>query len=287
MAIDYATLMNFDLPEVYQIYGAAEVARFGLTVGMGQDPMDLRQLAYVGALDDDRRAMPAMVNILGHPGFWLSKPETGVDAVKLVHAEQGFTIHEPIPVQGAIIGKTRITGLVDKGEGRGALLYHEKQVRDAESGLLLATCRSTTFLRGDGGFGGPDGPVRPPHTLPATAPDHVIDTPTRPEQALHYRWNADPNPLHFDPRVAGRAGFQRPILHGLCTFGFAAHALLAVMCDYDADLFGSMDGRFTAFVYPGETLRTQIWKDGSFLTRVVERDKVAIGNGLFRLRVQG
>ena len=284
MAIDYDHLMNFDIPEVRQSYGAEEVARFGLTVGMGQDPMDLRQLPYVGALADDARAMPAIVNVLGHPGFWLGNPETGVDALKLVHGEQGITIHHPIPPEATIVGKTRVTGLVDKGEGRGALLYYEKDIRDADSGLHLATCRGTTFLRGDGGFGGPDGPVKQAHTLPETEPDHVFDTPTRPEQALYYRWNADPNPLHLDPRVAEKAGFERPILHGLCTFGFAAHALLAVMCEYDATIFGSMDARFTAFVYPGETLRTEIWNDGSFRTRVLERDKIAIGNGLFKRR---
>jgi acyl dehydratase len=284
MAIDYDHLMTFDIPEVRQSYGAEAVARFGLTVGMGQDPTDMRQLPYVGALQDDVRAMPAIVNVLGHPGFWLGNPETGVDALKLVHGEQGITIHKQIPAEATIIGKTRVTGLVDKGAGRGALLYSEKEIRVAGSGEHLATCRGTTFLRGDGGFGGPDGPVKPAHELPQTEPDHVFDTPTRPEQALHYRWNADPNPLHLDPRVAEKAGFERPILHGLCTFGFAAHALLAVMCAYDAARFGSMDARFTAFVYPGETLRTEIWNDGSFRTRVVERDKIAIGNGLFTQR---
>ncbi|WP_375264155.1 MaoC/PaaZ C-terminal domain-containing protein [Palleronia sp.] len=284
MAIDHDHLMNFDIPEVRQSYGLEEVARFGLTVGLGQDPMDMRQLAYVGALADDIRAMPAIVNVLGHPGFWLGNPETGVDALRLVHGEQGITIHKTIPATASITAKTRVTGLVDKGEGRGALLYYEKRILEAESGDCLATCRGTTFLRGDGGFGGPTGPVKPAHRLPETASDHVFDTPTRPEQALSYRWNADPNPLHLDPRVAARSGFERPILHGLCTFGFAAHGLLAVLCDYDAARFGAMDARFTAAVYPGETLRTEIWTDGSFRTRVLERDIIAIDNGLFKHR---
>jgi len=284
MPINHDHLMNFDIPEVRQSYGAEEVARFGLTVGIGQDPLDMRQLPYVGALADDSRAMPAIVSVLGHPGFWLKDPETGVDALKLVHGEQGITIHQTIPPEATIVGKTRVTGLVDKGEGRGALLYSEKTIRDADSGDLLATCHGTTFLRGDGGFGGPEGPVKPAHKLPDTDPDHVFDSPTRPEQALYYRWNADPNPLHIDPRVAAKAGYERPILHGLCSFGFAAHALLAVMCEYDAERFGSMEARFTAVVFPGETLRTEIWNDGSFRTRVLERDKIAIGNGRFTLR---
>ena len=282
MAIDYETLLNFDIPEVQQSYGPMEVARYGLTVGMGQDPMDLRQLAYVDGLADDRRVMPAIVNVLGHPGFWLGNPETGVNALKLVHGEQGMTRHNPIPMAGTIRGKTRVTGLIDKGEGKGALLYSEKQLHDAETGLHLATCRNTTFLRADGGFGGPTGLAKKPHQLPGTAPDHVFDTPTRPEQALAYRWNADPNPLHLDPRVAAKAGFERPILHGLCSFGCAAHALLAVLCDYDASRFGAMDLRFTAHVFPGETLRTEVWADGSFRTRAVERDVIVMGNGIFK-----
>lgn len=151
-------------------------------------------------------------------------------------------------------GSVLICTSKDKGAGKGALLYYEKDLRDAQTGTLFATCRGTTFLRGNGGFGGPSGPVRPPHQAPDTAPDFVFDTPTRPEQALLYRLNGDPNRLHFDPSVAEMAGFDRPILHGLASFGCVAHALLAVLCDYDAGRFGQMDARFTAHVFPGETL---------------------------------
>lgn len=284
MTIDHDHLLNFDIPEVRHSYDPGYTARYALSVGIGQDPQDLRQLRYVGGLADDIRVMPAIVNVLGHPGFWLSNPATGVDALKVVHGEQGFSIHRPIPTAGTVLAKTRVTGLIDKGEGKGALLYYEKLIRAADTGELLATCRGTTFLRGDGGFGGSSGPARPPHQIPETPPDHVFDTPTRPEQALYYRWNGDPNPLHLDPRVAARAGYDRPILHGLCSFGCAAHALLAVLCDYDAARFGAMDGRFTAHVFPGETLRTEIWADGSFRTRAVERDRIVIGNGRFRLQ---
>ncbi|MCL4151726.1 UNVERIFIED_CONTAM: hypothetical protein GTU68_040009 [Idotea baltica] len=195
-----------------------------------------------------------------------------------------MTIHAPIPAEGTIVAKTRVTNLIDKGEGKGALLYSEKEIRDADSGVVIATCRGTTFLRGDGGCGGVSGPAKTPHTMPESDPDNVFETSTRPEQALLYRWNGDNNPLHLDPRVAKKAGFERPILHGLCTFGCAAYALLAVLCDYDPEKFGSMDARFTAVVFPGETLRTEIWADGSFRTRVVERDKIAIDNGIFRPR---
>lgn len=283
MSIDPDHLLGFPIPPVTHSYGPAEVTLYALSIGIGQDPMDVRQLAYLGAADDAQKAMPAIVNVLGHPGFWLADPATGVDALKVVHGEQGMTLHRPVPPQGHVTAQTRVTGLIDKGPGRGALLYTEKTICDAE-GALLATCRGTTFLRGDGGFGGAAGPVRAPHQVPDTAPDHVFDTPTRPEQALLYRWNGDPNPLHLDPAVARRAGFPRPILHGLCSFGCAAHALLAVLCDYDDRRFGAMDARFTAHVFPGETLRTEIWADGSFRTRAVERDVIVIGNGLFKHR---
>lgn len=284
MAIDYDHLMNFDIPEVRQSYGPRDWGLYALSIGMGHDPLARDELAFLAALEDDRRVMPAIVNVLGHPGFWLSNPATGVDAPRLLHGEQGMTIHADLPQEATILGKTRVTGLVDKGAGKGALLYYEKTLTEEGSGRLLASCRGTTFLRGDGGFGGPEGPVKKPHILPEAPPDHVFEARTRPEQALLYRWNADPNPLHLDPRVAERAGFERPILHGLCTFGCAGHALLAVLCDHDPARFGSMDARFTAHVFPGETLRTEIWADGSFRTIAMERDKVVIGNGLFKER---
>lgn len=282
MPIDPDHLLTYPIPPVTQDYGDAEIALYALSIGMGQDPMDLRRLAYLGAAGE-ARAMPSIATVLGHPGFWLADPATGVDALKVVHGEQGLTLHRPLPPRGRVTARTRVTGLIDKGPGRGALLYTEKTIADGQ-GALLATCRGTTVLRGDGGFGGDSGPARAPHRLPERAPDHVFDTPTRPEQALLYRWNGDPNPLHLDPAVAARAGFPRPILHGLCSYGCAAHALLAVLCDYDDRRFGAMDARFTAHVFPGETLRTEIWADGSFRTRAVERDVVIIGNGLFQHR---
>jgi acyl dehydratase len=278
MAIDYDRLLNFPIPEVRQRVTPRDAILYALSVGLGQDPLDRRQLDYV---DHHRalRALPAMAVVLGHPGFWLRDPRTGVDAVRLVHGEQGIRLHRPLPTDGEIIGRTRVTGLIDKGAGKGALLYSEKQVTDAASGAVLAVTTSTTFLRGDGGFGGPEGPVRPPHAMPEGTPDLTIDLPTRPEQALYYRLNGDDNPLHADPVTAERAGFPRPILHGLCTLGVVSHALLRALGDYDAARFRGLDLRFTAPVFPGETIRTEIWRDGAFRARVIERDVVVVNNG--------
>jgi acyl dehydratase len=155
-------------------------------------------------------------------------------------------------------------------------------VTDKDSGVLIATLTQTTFCRGDGGFGGPARETPAPHALPERAPDLVCDLPTRPEMALIYRLSADPNPLHVDPDVAKAAGFPRPILHGLATFGVAGHALLKSVCGYDPARLRAMAGRFSAPVFPGETIRTEMWRDGgvvSYRSRVVERDAVVINNG--------
>lgn len=278
MAIDYHKLLNFPIPEVRERRTKRDSAFYALSIGLGQDPLDERQLDFVDPLRPQMKAMPSMVVVIGHPGFWLRNPETGVDAVRLVHGEQGFRIHRPLPVEGEFVGKTRVTGLVDKGAGKGALLYSEKEVRGAD-GTLYATATSTTFLRGDGGFGGPSGPVKEPHPLPDTAPELHLDLSTRPEQALYYRLNGDDNPLHSDPSVAAKAGFPRPILHGLCTLGVVTHALIRTFADYDATRLRALDLRFSAPVFPGETIRTEMWRDGSFRARVLERDVVVINNG--------
>ena len=278
MPIDYKTLINHHLPDVHQHVTPHDTILYALSVGFGQDPLDPRQLDFV---DHHRalRAVPTMAVVLGHPGFWLADPATGVDAVQLVHGEQGLVLHRPLPASGEVIGRTRVTGLVDKGPGRGALLYSEKQLLLAATGERLATATSTTFLRGDGGFGGPSGPVHPPHPMPDGPPDWTMDLATRPEQALLYRLNGDDTPLHADPAFAARAGLPRPLLHGLCTLGVVGHALLATLGGYDPERFQEMHLRFTAPVFPGETIRTEGWHDGSFRARVVERDVVVVGNG--------
>jgi acyl dehydratase len=244
---------------------------------MGQDPMALAELDFVDH-HKELKALPSMPVVLCHPGFWLRNPETGVDAVRVVHGEQGIVLHHRLPVEGELVGRTRVTGIVDKGAGKGALLYSQKQIFNRD-GTLIATTHSTSFARGDGGFGGPSEPAKPGNPAPEGTPDITVDFPTRPEQALYYRLNGDDNPLHADPVFAAKAGFPRPILHGLCTLGVVTHALLAALCGYDPRRFRAMDLRFTAPVFPGDTIRTEIWRDGAFRARVVERDVVVVNNG--------
>ena len=282
MAIDPDKLLNFAIPEQRQRVTKRDTVFYALSIGLGADPLDEAQLDFV---DQHRalKAMPSVVVVLGHPGFWLANPDTGVDALRLVHGEQRIAWHAPLPVEGEIIGRTRVIGLVDKGPGKGALLYSEKAVTDAATGQLLATTTSTTFLRGDGGFGGPTGPILPAAPAPEGTPDQIIDLATRPEQALYYRLNGDDNPLHSSPAVAAKAGFPRPILHGLCTLGVVTHALLRGLAGYDPARMRSLALRFSAPVYPGETIRTEIWNNGGFRARVVERDIIVVNNGLVEL----
>lgn len=283
MAIVYDKLINYPIPEVRQTLRWQDVALYNFSIGLGQDPMDERQLDFL--YEPRLKVMPSMPVVLGSPGFWSRNPDTGIDWVKIVHGEQGLILHRPLPTEGEIIGRSRVTGLVDRGEGKGALMYSEREVIDARTGEKLATLTSTSFLRGDGGFGGPSGPVKQPHPEPERAPDVTLDLATRLEQALVYRLNSDLNPLHIDPQVAKAAGFPRPILHGLCTFGTVCHALLRTLCGYNTARFGRMELRFSSPVYPGETIRTEIWNEtggAAFRARVVERDKVVVSNGLFR-----
>jgi acyl dehydratase len=276
-------LLAYPIPEIRQRLSWQDVALYNISVGLGQDPMDRRQLPFT--YEPGMTAMPSMAVVLGYPGFWLNAPDTGVDWVKVVHGEQSLVLHKPLPAAGEIIGRSRVTRIVDRGAGKGALIYSERVVLDAATGEPLATLESTTFARGDGGFGGQPGPVRQPHPEPAGPPEVKLDLPTRPEQAAIYRLNGDHNPLHIDPDVAQKAGFPRPILHGLCTFGVVCHALLRALCGYDVARFGRMDLRFSAPVFPGETIRTEIWHEAggaAFRARVVERDVVVVSNGLFR-----
>jgi acyl dehydratase len=283
VTINHDHLLNYPIPEIRQTIRWQDTALYNFSIGLGQDPMDQQQLDFL--YEPRLKAMPSMAVVLGYPGFWIRNPDTGVDWTQVLHGEQSIILHKPLPAEGEIIGTSRITSIVDRGAGKGAMLYNERVVTDARTGEKLATLEGTTFARGDGGFGGPAGPIKRPHAEPDRAPDVTVDLATRPEQAIVYRLNGDHNPLHIDPEVAAKAGFKQPILHGLCTFGVVCHALMKALCGYDPARFGRMDLRFSSPVFPGETIRTEIWHEGggaAFRARVVERDKVVVSNGLFR-----
>lgn len=285
MPIDRDTLLAWKFPDVVQSYDHRDTILYALGLGIGSDPLDRTQLQFV--YEDGLRALPSMGVTLGYPGFWLSDPKTGADWKKLLHGEQSIEIVKPLPAKGTVIGRTRVTDVIDKGAGKGALVLTERELLDKESGELLCRMVSTSFLRGDGGFGGPSGPTKAPHPIPERAPDLEIVTPTLPQAALIYRLSGDYNPLHADPDVARAGGFDKPILHGLCTFGIASYAVLTGAADGDPDRLTSLAVRFSAPVMPGETIVTQIWRDGatvSFRAKVRERDIVVINNGRATVR---
>jgi len=280
MPIDYDKLLSLKIPDVVQSYGPKDCMLYALGVGLGLDPLDEDQLAFV--YEKNLKALPTMAVVLGYPGFWAKELDTGIDWLKLVAGEYALELHQPLAPAGTLVGRTRVVEIVDKGVGKGAIVYSERVVSDKATGARIATIMQTTFCRGDGGFGGPPREQRPVHQLPERAPDLVCDLPTRSEMALIYRLSADPNPLHVDPAVAKAAGFPRPILHGLGTFGVAGHAILKTQCAYDPARLNSIAGRFSAPVFPGETIRTEMWREDrtlGFRSKVLERDVVAINNG--------
>jgi acyl dehydratase len=284
MAINYDKLVNWDIPEVRQNLAKRDTILYALGVGLGADPCDEQQLRYV--YEEKLQALPTMAIILGYPGPWHAEGDTGITRSHVVHGEQGFRILKPLPVEGEVTGKSRVTGVVDKGKDKGALVMTENTVRDA-SGAAVCTLTSTTFCRADGGFGGPAGPVATPHPVPDTAPQQVCDLPVLPQAALIYRLSGDYNPLHADPAYAKKAGFKMPILHGRCTFSIAGHAILKTLCGYDPARFVAMEGRFSSPVYPGETIRTEMWRDGnvvSFRATVPARGATVLNNGRAEIR---
>lgn len=280
MTINYKNLMNRKFEALTHNYTEKDSMLYALGIGLGNDPLNEDCLQFV--YEDGLKVLPSMGVVLAAPGFWAREPDTGIDWVKVLHAGQELILHKPLPSSGVVEATTKITEIVDKGEGKGALIVSERVVRDKATGEDLCTLVSTTMARGDGGFGGSPVSSSIPDQIPERAPDLVCDLPTLDQAALIYRLSGDFNPLHASPSVARKGGFEKPILHGLCTFGVATHAILKTLCDYDPARFHRIRLRFSAPVYPGETIRTEIWRDGNkiaFRCRSVERDLVVINNG--------
>lgn len=280
MTFNHQRLLNWNFDDIEHTYALRDTILYALGLGYGDDPTDESELRFV--YEEKLAALPMMAVVLGYPGFWLRDERTGVDWKKVLHGEQGVILHKPLPASGTVIGKTRVTGIVDKGAEKGSLMFSERDVVDKKTGALLATLKSTTVMRGNGGYGGPNPATPEPHKLPERAPDVVLDLQTLPQAALIYRLSGDYNPLHAVHAVARAAGFERPILHGLCTFGVAGRAILRVCCDNDPLRLAEMHLRFSAPVYPGETISTEMWRDGktiSFRALALPRNVVVLNNG--------
>lgn len=276
-------LLSFPIPSLEATLTARDAMLYALGVGIGDRPEHPDDLQYLYERAEPFRVMPSLVNVICHPGGWIMAPELDVQWVKLLHGEQRFEMFKPLLVDTRYVATNQVLGVIDKGVGKGANVYLRKQLREVVSGDLVSNIDSTYVLRGDGGCGSTmkDAPV--PHVLPERAPDQSIELPVLERAALIYRLLGDYNPIHADPVMARKAGFERPILHGLCSLGVATRAVVRGACDEDPTRLKSLALRFSAPVYPGETLVTDLWRDGnevSFRTRVAERNLVVLNNGL-------
>jgi len=254
---------------------------YAVGVGAGTDEL---VFTTENSKDIAQAVLPTFAVIIGGGGGGAFSKIGTFNPALLVHGEQGIHLESPIPVSGTVSTVSTITGIYDKGSG--AVIATEAESVDKATGKVLFRTSSSIFLRGEGGFGGDRGPSGTGVEFPDRAPDEKITYSTRPDQALTYRLSGDRNPLHSDPSFAAMAGFERPILHGLCTYGFTGRALLHALCGSDPARFGSMQARFSKPVYPGDDLTVSMWVDGdSALFRTeTQRGEVVIDGGRFSLR---
>lgn len=254
-------------------------------VGIGAGQADL-QFSTENTRDVEQVVYPTFAVVAGagtqSPGASAMSKIGSFNWALLVHGSQAITLHRPIPVEAEATVQDRVVAMYDKGKA--AVVVMENEVKLA-TGEPLWNARSAVFIRGEGGWGGDRGPSGPQNEPPAdTAPDHEVTLQTAPDQAFVYRLSGDRNPLHTDPSFAALGGFDRPILHGLCTYGFTGRALLASLCDNDVTRFHHVEGRFSAPVMPGDALTVRMWRTGSgeavFTTSV--GDRVVIDQGLVR-----
>ncbi|MGH3519335.1 MAG: MaoC/PaaZ C-terminal domain-containing protein [Haloechinothrix sp.] len=299
MPIDPSVAVGADLGETRFSWECSDVLLYHLAIGAGTDPTDPRELRY--AYEKDLRVLPSFATVAPNLRTYepptrlppppstealraavpakVSFPGVEIDLAKVVHGRQSVTVHRPIPVAGKAVARGRIVDVFDKGKA--AVVVQETEVVDEDGGPLW-TALSSIFARGEGGFGGERGPSDKAE-LPERAPDAIVQTATLPQQALLYRLCGDRNPLHADPDFARGAGFDVPILHGLCTYGMVAKAVTDALLDGDPHRVRSWSARFAGIVLPGETLRTSIWAEGDrFLvtTHSVDRDAPVLADAV-------
>ena len=278
MPINYDEIMSLKSENIEISYTDKDSILYGLGVGLGNDPMDIDELKYV--YENGQIALPSMAtNFQYHSSLLMSAK---LNFVMVVHGEQKLSIVNPIPVSGDFLADMKVLNCFDKGASKGAIIDVETTVKLKSDGTEICKLISTTFARGDGGF---DGPESPPQEIfePEGSPDIVDEITTKPDQALIFRLSGDYNPLHSDPNFAKAAGFPKPILHGLCTYGVACRSIVKTACDNDVKKLKSFNCRFSSPVFPGETIVTEMWKNGNdinFQSKVKERDKIILKNGV-------
>ena len=287
--LDYHACKNWRFDDIVHRYTERDTMLYALGLGYGSDPTDRGELRFV--YEEELQAVPTMASVMGSPGIWWRDPRTGADPVKLVHGEQDLRLLRPLPAAATLVARNRVHSITDKGAGKGAIAVVVRELYLQEGGEKIAESRNLTFLRGDGGFSASSGASDPaPAPLPAV-PERVADLEvsyaTLPQAALIYRLSGDYNPLHADPDFSARAGFERPILHGLCTYGMAARAVIERVLDFDAARLRRIAVRFTSPVWPGETLRYELWRESDTVlrlrARVDARNAVVLDNGVVEI----
>jgi len=266
-------------------YTDKDAILYALSVGAGGNPLDESELRLV--YEKKLFALPTLAAVLAHPGAWIADPKFGVNFLKLLHGEQSLEVHNPLPPQAQIEATYRIVAVADKGEGKGALVFFEKAISEVGSGQPLCTVSSTLFLRADGGCGSFGAAPPAPAPEPEQSFEVLDELKTGVNWALLYRLNGDRNPIHVDPAAGAKAGFDRPILHGLCTYGIAGYLLVRSICGYDTARLRALNVRFSAPVFPGESIRLEGARgaDGVFFRAVVpERNQVVLSQGFARIQ---
>ncbi len=263
MALDLSAIGK-QLPESTYSYGDREVMLYALGIGATTKELDF-------VYEKNLKVLPTFAVVPSFPALMSLGTVIEFNPVMLLHGEQRIELKAPIPTSGTLTTKGRVRAIYDKGSG--AVVIVDSETKDA-SGAVLFTNTFGAFIRGEGGFGGERGPSASGQNVPPErSPDHTIEYQTSPDQATLYRLSGDRNPLHIDPDFAKMAGFERPILHGLCTFGYVGRAVLHGVCGGDPARLKDFEVRFSGVVYPGETIVTQIWRESD--TRVLVQAKTA------------
>ena len=287
MPIDYEDMMQSGATGLAARYDEKDVMLYALGVGFMRDPLDEKELPFAYE-NNGLKVVPTFASVINRgeapPERQRMPQKSNINFMMVVDGERRITIHKPLPPKCEVIADERYLDILDKGEGKGAVLIQERNVREAASGDKLFTIVSSIFARGDGGFGGRSYGGPELHEIPARAPDLVKECDTRPDQAFLYALSGDRNPLHRDPAFARMVGFPRPILHGLCSYGTACRAVLSTVADYQPERIIQFDVRFSKPVFPGESLVVELWQDGgtiSYRASVKERPgTVVLNNGL-------
>jgi acyl dehydratase len=284
VTLDVKKLLALDIPPKPFVFSERETMLYALGVGFAHDSLDDQELCFT--FERRLKAVPTMAAVIGWDRSWI--PRTGLDWTRVVHGEEHLEIFRTLPAAGEFAITSGVVGLIDKGKNKGAVLQIETTAFEGNERIFTRV--SSFFARGDGGFETPSPIARPAATvasIPDRAPDAIVDSQTTSNSALIYRLSGDRNPLHCDPDVARAAGFERPILHGLCSYGHACRSVLKAFCNYDVNRISSFDVRFSAPVYPGETLRIAMWRENNavlFEAFANDRNVQVLKNGHVGLR---